>query len=241
MTDYKEKIKKLLSLAQSQNEHEARAALLKARELMAEYKLCEADLEDVGKQEVKDVAVNFTCTKRSNPWMINLSGIIAQYYCCKGYGQHHYGGQKQYIGFIGFENDVEICVAIFKYAVDCILSHNKKIKKDYREYGYSAEEIKRLCDSYGYGFAYGVKEAFEKQQEEKQQEWGLALVTPKEVQEASADWKAEKFQSKATQDIQSSAFQKGFFDGTEFDPKHRLDGDETAEDEDSKYKFRLEA
>ena len=33
MKDYKDKIKKLLALAESNNEHEAKAALLKAKEL----------------------------------------------------------------------------------------------------------------------------------------------------------------------------------------------------------------
>lgn len=47
--DYKEKIRKLLALAESPNEHEARAALLKARELMAEYKLTEAEIKDAKK------------------------------------------------------------------------------------------------------------------------------------------------------------------------------------------------
>lgn len=35
--DYKDKIKKLLALAESPNENEAQAALLKARQLMAEH------------------------------------------------------------------------------------------------------------------------------------------------------------------------------------------------------------
>lgn len=37
--DYKDKIKKLLALAESPNENEAQAALLKARQLMAEHKI----------------------------------------------------------------------------------------------------------------------------------------------------------------------------------------------------------
>lgn len=44
--DYKDKIKKLLALAESPNENEAQAALLKARQLMAEHKIGEADLEE---------------------------------------------------------------------------------------------------------------------------------------------------------------------------------------------------
>ena len=39
MYDYKDKIRKLLALAQSPVEAEAKAALLKARELMAKHKL----------------------------------------------------------------------------------------------------------------------------------------------------------------------------------------------------------
>lgn len=223
--DYKAKIKKLLALAESPNEHEARAALLKARELMAEHKLSEIDLKDVGKQEVKDVVMDITCTKRRNPWIVNLSGIIAPNYCCKGYRRHQHGGQTQTIGFIGFENDVEICVAVFKYAVDCILSANKATQKEYRRYGYDTDYIKKMCDSYGYGFVRGVSEAFEKQQEEKKQEWGLVLVTPKEVEEASQNWGSQAFKSRAAQreNLHTDAFMSGYTDGTRLDPKHRLE------------------
>ena len=39
--DYKERIRKLLALAKSPEENEAKAALLKARRLIAEHKLTE--------------------------------------------------------------------------------------------------------------------------------------------------------------------------------------------------------
>ena len=42
--DLKDKIRKLLALAKSPEEHEAKAALLKARQLMAEHKLTEEEL-----------------------------------------------------------------------------------------------------------------------------------------------------------------------------------------------------
>ena len=50
--NYKEKIKKLLALAESDNENEAKAALLKAKELMAQHKIEEADLEDAQNKKV---------------------------------------------------------------------------------------------------------------------------------------------------------------------------------------------
>lgn len=74
--DYKDKIRKLLALAESPNEHEAKAALLKARQLMAEHKLTEAELKDVEKQKVKDIRTDITCSKRRNPWVIPLSATI---------------------------------------------------------------------------------------------------------------------------------------------------------------------
>ena len=82
--DYKEKIRKLLALAESPNEHEARAALLKARQLMAEHKLTEAELKDVEKQQVKDVRTDITCSKRRDPWIVSLSAIISlvSIICC---------------------------------------------------------------------------------------------------------------------------------------------------------------
>ena len=50
--DIREKIQKLLALSESSNEHEAYAALMKARELIAKNKLDERDFE---KKEEKKV------------------------------------------------------------------------------------------------------------------------------------------------------------------------------------------
>lgn len=219
--DYKEKIRKLLSLAQSPNEHEAKAALLKARELMAEHKLTEAELADVEKQAVKDIRVDITCSKRRNPWIVNLSAVIGENYCCKAYRSRRRGEQTNTIGFIGLEDDVEICVAIFKYAVDCVLSEVKKIKRE--NTCYYSSYVKKLCDSYGYGFCAGVKEAFQKQQEENEEQgWGLVLVMPKEVEEASRHLGHEVFKARAQEDISGNAYARGYYTGKEFDPTKRL-------------------
>lgn len=82
--DIEKKIRKLLALSESPNEFEAQAALLKARQLMAEYKLTEAELHE-GNKKVKTIKTYF-------------------------------------IGFVGLEEDVSICVNIFTYAVDCVLT-----------------------------------------------------------------------------------------------------------------------
>lgn len=222
--DYKDKIKKLLALAESPNEHEAKAALLKARQLMAEHKIAEAELKDVEKQEVKDIRTDITCSKRRNPWIIPLSAVIGENYCCKAYRYHRYGQQTQYTGFIGLEDDVEICVAVFKYAVDCILAEIGRIKKENQCY-YSSY-VKKLCDSYGYGFAMGIEAAFEEQQKANEDGWGLVLVMPQEVLDASRHLGHEGFHSRAEQDISGGAYAKGYRQGKEFDPTKRLAGEE---------------
>lgn len=104
---------------------------------------------------------------------MDLSAVIGENYCCKGYRNHGRGEQTQRIGFVGLEEDVEICVAIFKYAVDCILSEIKHIKKD--NACYYSSYVKKLCDSYGYGFVIGISEAFAKQQEENENGWAWCL------------------------------------------------------------------
>lgn len=218
--DYKEKIRKLLALAESPNEHEAKAALLKARQLMAEHKLTEAELKDVEKQKVKDIRTDITCSKRRNPWVVKLSAVIGENYCCKGYRNHGYGEQTQAMGFIGFEDDVEVCAAVFKYAVDCVLAECKRIKKE--NACYYSSYVKKLCDSYGYGFVSGVAEAFRKQQEENEQGWGLVLVIPKEVEEAAKDWGKDKFKARSQDDISGEAYARGYYQGKEFNPAKRL-------------------
>ena len=91
--DYREKIKKLLALSESNNEHEAKSALLKAKKLMAEHKIAEIDLEDIGKKKVVHIKTKFDCSKRREAWMISLSAIIGQNFCCQSYRKKEYNKQ----------------------------------------------------------------------------------------------------------------------------------------------------
>lgn len=152
--DYKDKIRKLLALAESPVEAEAKSALLKARQLMAEYKLTEAELKEIDKQSVKNILTNINCSKRRNPWIVLLSSVIGQNYCCKGYRRYYKGKQTQYIGFIGLEDDVELCVTIFKYAVDCVLAATKHIKNENMHYG--ASYVKSFATVTVMDFAWGL-------------------------------------------------------------------------------------
>lgn len=101
MADYKDKIRKLLTLAKSLEENEAKAALLRARELMAKHKLTEADLGEAEQQAVRDIKADITFSKRRAPWISELSAVIGESYCCKEYRSYVRDQQTQTIGFRG--------------------------------------------------------------------------------------------------------------------------------------------
>lgn len=209
----KEKINHLLALAASPNEHEARSALLKARKLMAKYKISECDIDNTKNQDVKRVVTDVTYSARRDPWTYLLAHVIAGNHCCAAYQLKGYRKQICTIGFIGFETDVGICEKIFLYAVDCVRSMTKTLKKN---------GVKK-ADGYGFGFVVGLSEAYKKQEEEEN--WALVLVTPKEVTNSMSDMKPKR--STSEDKIRSSdarSFIKGMEDGRKFHEQKRLEG-----------------
>lgn len=206
--------------ATSPEEGEAEAALLKARELMAKYKLTEADVRQVKNRPVQKKVTDVTFSMRRCPWTNDLAAVIGENHCCKEFHRHSKGKKTYTVGFVGFEEDLEVCIPIFQYALDCIVSRNKRLKKKLD--GDPAEYINSLCDGYGYGFVAGLRKAFERQNAEKSEEWGLVLVMPKEVTEAVSGFKRRALHSQAVGKIDHREYQNGFADGKQFDPARRI-------------------
>ena len=199
MSKIQERVAKLLALADSPNEHEARAALLKARELMAEYKLQPEEVQTSEKAKVIVQTVGVTFTVMTDSWVSDLSAIIAGRYCCKAYRNRRYGGKKMEIGFAGMEDDYEVCRHIFLYAYDCIKSKCREIQAENRALGVSGGAIREMCNAYGQGFTDGLSSAFQKQQEEHQ-EWGLAMVVPQAVHDATSHHRRARALKRARMD-----------------------------------------
>lgn len=225
--DYKDKIKRLLALSESSNEHEAKSALLKAKELMAKHKISEVDLENIKNKKVKKVATRFTCSKRREAWMINLSAVIGQNFCCQAVRLHRWNEQTNTICFVGLEDDIDACIAVYDYAVCCARDGIKKIKKETE--GYSREYRKRLCDGYGFGFSSGVERAFERQKENDETGWALVMVIPAEVAEATKDLGHHDFKGAAQEQMSRRAYCEGYEDGEKFDPSTKLTEEEKEE------------
>ena len=154
-----------------------------------------------------------------------LSIVIGENYCCSAFRcKISAKTTVWHVGFIGLEGDIEICVKIFRYAVRCIKSEQKKLRKQHRDY-YTPQEIAKICDSYGYGFARGVYEAFTRQNEENQ-EYGLVLKVPEEVKDELEKIGPPKEFKKTPQPKtvgELDAAWRGVEDGRKFDPSNKLE------------------
>ena len=212
----KKKISKLLALATSPNENEARVALLKAQELMARYKLETSDIVDHEKQTIKHINTGIMHGARHDPWAWNLASTIADNYCCSTYCSRWSGKQNSEICFVGFEDDAEICANVFKYAVESVYSVQKTIKKKYKDF--TAKSVRMVLQGYGYGFASGLKAAYDEKRKENQ-EWGLVLVTPVEVKNELSGMAVRATRSSGGY---NNEYGRGFSDGKSFDSTKRV-------------------
>lgn len=86
MDNIKDKIAKLLALAQSPEPEEAKEAFLRTRELMAKHKLRPEECQKTENIKVVKEFVDVECTKMTDTWAVTLSAIIAEHYCCTA---HH--------------------------------------------------------------------------------------------------------------------------------------------------------
>ena len=222
--DIKDRIQKLLALSVNPNENEAKAALLKAQELMAKHKLSMADFETAPESEVVQYNTGIQCSKRKNEWVVALADVLAAHYCCRSYRTRKKGKQINTIMLTGFSEDAEVCTGIIKYAIACIntwiIQMEKKLPEKTTLY------VRRsVRDSYAYGYIRGIKSAL-KQQREKHQEWGLVLVVPQEANAFVADMKKASFHGKSVHI--PSVYNEGFRDGVKFAPDNMLPGKDTA-------------
>lgn len=193
-------IKKVLELSKNNpSEEEAKAAALKAQELLAKYHISISEIEDIGDttEEISEVFVNVPAKK----WKYTLARIVANNFRCK----HFYYG-KGTVVFYGHKTDAEVAAETFKYLFDignrCA---GRVVDKEFAKTGTSAG----VYNSFVKGFCDGVSEVLEKQCT------ALMLVIPKDVDDAytekSKDFKTMQCGSLSTRrnDSCSDAYVSG--------------------------------
>lgn len=226
MNDIREKVKKLLTLAESPNENEAKSALLKARELMAKHKISNAELEELKSQKVVEIETGVSFTTLTNAWVGDLSCIISEHYCCKSICARGKGEKTNRIIIIGLENDVDVCNRVFRYAYDFVVVEGKQITDRYKKI-WIGSQIRKAKEAYGFGFCAGLYHAFNKQDAESQ-EYALVLKTPKQVLD---ELKRQEIKDRppikdsSAEMAEVSRFRiDGYNAGKQFDPSTKLEG-----------------
>ena len=214
MSDIREKIKNLFDLASSDNENEAKAALLKAQELMVKHKLSEKDLDMAKKQSVKNISTGLTYSKQRDSFILSLTNVLTENYCCVHYAERGYGKKTRTMMIAGLEDDVDICMQVLQKAVQTINANSKKLV--FRK-GYSSAQKKIVMDSYAKGFVKGLDEMYRAQRKTNEDEWGLVLVTTEEVKNIISDMSKSNF-SVRNKGFSHSAYDKGQQDGASFNP-----------------------
>lgn len=211
MENAKEKIKKLLSLANSDNENEAMLAMKKAQELMAKHKLEKAEIEK-DEMDIVHVTTDFWFSRLKKYWMSYLIHAIAENFCVKDYVKIYPKSSRKRICLVGREEDISVCMDVFIYAAD----HIEKWFKEYKRkegWKFSAKYLNAIENSYGRGFASGLNELLERQREEKLQEWGLVMVAPEEAKNFVETLPADRRKAKANFSEEYEIESRGYFDG----------------------------
>jgi len=172
-----DKIEKLLALSSSNNKNEAQAAMMKAQELMAKYEIKREQLKD-GEQEERPV-VNFSSVPFRDEWIHMVSGVIAENFRCRRLSISRGGSGGAFrIRFYGYEEDAEICINIFNYAVQVVRKRFAVLRAIYAEANREFGKVEKM--NYVLGFCHGLEKNFEEQKAQSQS-FALALITPKAV------------------------------------------------------------
>lgn len=219
------KIKKLLALSKSENEHESQNAMLKVQEMLMKHKLSLKDVEESNIETIstEERETEFTFTKAQ--WKARLGQLIADNLSCYCFLRTY---KSRRIVFFGRDDDVAIAEITFKYAMDFINSEVGKLRRKAYKEGYSAIGIE---NDYALGFMSGLKARFD-EQKSKHEEWGLVLVKPKEVIEGYEEMKknfGKTFSPNTKYQGNADAYYKGEKDGKEFDITNKIASEEVEE------------
>ena len=216
------KVRKLLALSESPNEHEARTAMLKAQELMVRHSLTMRDVETEEKQE-QDVTVgvsNHTYTQAK--WKPALASVIANNFRCHSIGrQFQRKGSATRICFVGLEDDVDIAMAVYTYAMDFVTKETGRLKRQFYKTSGTAKGIEM---SYAFGFIKGLKEQYEEQVASDQM-YAMVLVKDQRVDDFIKENTTQKAViSSVGKNYNGFAAMIGFSDGKTFSTADRIEG-----------------
>lgn len=175
-----DKIKKCLALSQSDNPHEAAAALRQAKAMMEKYGVSDAAItrSDIGESTTK------TKSRRSIPrWEVALITMVGSAFGCKTMYQ---AWQGQYT-FVGIKDKAELAA----YTATVLLRRANTARKNYldqitSQYRLTRGEKTKMADAFCLGWVHTINKTVS------------AFANPPEVEEVIAQHVADETQGRAT-------------------------------------------
>lgn len=216
--DIRDKIKKLLALATSPNENEAKAALLKAKKLMMEHKISETEVQGLEEQELIHLqcdGIRWT-TDSGEIWITSLANLIADNHLCSCSWFTPKGKRTHILYIHGLGTDVELCKSVIEYAVGFVRG---RIKIEQRRRVTS--DPKAVAASYARGFILGMELMYDEQKDEHP-EWGLVVSKPQEVDEYMKSLGERNVRTRKTE-FDPLAYMVGQNDGRQFNAQRVLE------------------
>jgi ribosomal protein S17E len=187
-----DKITKILAKTNNNNSsEECDTALLLAQRLMVENGISMEELNL--RNATPDEIIESSATETAKPpwWQGHLASIIAKNFRCKVFTRVELLGVRKRIKkltFLGYPSDVKTATSILLHARELVSTlssqYIKKIQREYKDNkGVTIHANKLTAEKNAYisGYLTGLTEKFKKQVEDNN--WGLVVVTPKDVEE----------------------------------------------------------
>lgn len=166
-------IHKVLELSKNNpSEEEAKAAALKAQELLAKYHIDMKEVESIDIDTIDSID-EVKVTLAAKKWKYKLANIVANNFRCK----HYYIGKGTLV-FYGHKTDADVAAETFKYLFNVgNRLAGREVDKVFAQTGTSAN----VYNSFVAGFCAGIEEALGEQCK------ALMLITPEDVKTSFAE------------------------------------------------------
>jgi hypothetical protein len=218
-----EKIRKLLALANSSNEHEAALAAGHAQRLLSEHNLAMADIAAAHKPDKAD-KVETAASKSLPKWLRHLSAGVSTAFDCQAI--HHPATGR--MTFIGVGADVQIAAYTFTYLERTV----RKLCSTYMKQHVSTAIVNRhrelMRQSYYLGAVSTITDRLREQKEQTPVTTG-ALVPVKEglIRQAMNEIGNLRTMRSRKSYISSDAYSRGQTDGGQVGIHHGITGAST--------------
>lgn len=170
-----DKVRKLLSLAESDNENEARIAMERANELLLRHNLSMQDVESHTDIIERTTGEEFQFSKAEDKFVISLLRqffFVRAIYSAKPTGQVNSAGQRvrmQTLSFVGLPQNTEIAVFTYFYLV----TSYRRLWLEYKRANGASEKARQ---AYYLGLTSSIEERLTAKKKQVETETGLVWV-----------------------------------------------------------------